>query len=76
MGDGTPVLTGGRSYGKFLYDCRKQGDCKCQCKRQFLALMPIIAGIVYEKSTIMDVVQGIGIFIHISSACASMPMRG
>lgn len=35
MGDGTPVLTGGRSYGKFLCDCRKQGDWKCQCKRQF-----------------------------------------
>lgn len=35
IGDGTPVLTGGRAYGKFLCDCRKRGDWKCSCKRQF-----------------------------------------
>ncbi|MGM0879855.1 MAG: hypothetical protein ACQEXQ_02310 [Bacillota bacterium] len=33
IGDGTPVLTGGRAYGKFLCDCRKRGDWKCTCKR-------------------------------------------
>lgn len=35
MADGTPVLTGGRPYGKFLCDCRKQGQWKCGCNRQF-----------------------------------------
>ncbi|WBL16936.1 MULTISPECIES: hypothetical protein [Sutcliffiella] len=35
LADGTPVKTGGRHYGKFLCDCRKQGNWKCQCKRQF-----------------------------------------
>lgn len=35
IGDGTPVLTGDRVYGKFLCDCRKRGDWKCSCKRQF-----------------------------------------
>ena len=35
IGDGTPVLTGGRAYGKFLCECRKQGNWKCSCKRQF-----------------------------------------
>ncbi|MDF1511485.1 MULTISPECIES: transposase [Bacillaceae] len=35
MADGSPVLTGGRPYGKFLCDCRKQGNWKCDCNRQF-----------------------------------------
>lgn len=35
IGDGTPVQTGGRAYGKFLCDCRKRGDWKCACRRQF-----------------------------------------
>lgn len=35
LGDGTPVETGGRPYGKFLCDCRKQGNWKCDCLRQF-----------------------------------------
>ncbi|TES50091.1 DDE transposase [Halalkalibacterium halodurans] len=35
MADGSPVITGGRPYGKFLCDCRKQGNWKCQCQRQF-----------------------------------------
>lgn len=35
LADGSPLLTGGRSYGKFLCDCRKQGNWKCQCKRKF-----------------------------------------
>lgn len=35
MADGSPVVTGGRPYGKFLCDCRKQGNWKCQCQRQF-----------------------------------------
>jgi Transposase DDE domain len=35
IGDGTPVQTGGRAYGKFLCDCRIRGDWKCSCKRQF-----------------------------------------
>lgn len=35
IGDGSPVVTGGRAYGKFLCDCRKQGNWKCSCKRQF-----------------------------------------
>src|SRR5699024_4220385 len=35
MGDGTPVETGGRPYGKFLCNCRKQGNWKCTCDRQF-----------------------------------------
>lgn len=35
MADGTPVLTGGRTYGKFLCECRKQGNWKCNCERQF-----------------------------------------
>ena len=35
IGDGSPVKTGARSYGKFLCDCRKSGNWKCSCKRQF-----------------------------------------
>lgn len=35
LGDGTPVVTGGRPYGRFLCDCRKQGNWKCQCERNF-----------------------------------------
>ena len=35
IGDGSPVETGARSYGKFLCDCRKTGNWKCDCKRQF-----------------------------------------
>jgi hypothetical protein len=35
IGDGSPVVTGARSYGKFLCDCRKTGNWKCDCKRQF-----------------------------------------
>lgn len=35
IGDGTPVVTGGRAYGKFLCDCRKKGNWKCSCDRQF-----------------------------------------
>ena len=35
LGDGTPVETGGRPYGKFLCSCRKQGNWKCDCLRQF-----------------------------------------
>jgi len=35
MADGTPVETGGRPFGKFLCDCRKTGNWKCQCLRQF-----------------------------------------
>jgi hypothetical protein len=35
IGDGTPVETGARSFGKFLCDCRKSGNWKCTCKRQF-----------------------------------------
>ncbi len=35
MADGSPVITGGRPFGKFLCDCRKQGNWKCQCQRQF-----------------------------------------
>lgn len=35
LADGTPVVTGGRSYGKFLCDCRKKGNWKCDCLRQF-----------------------------------------
>jgi len=35
IGDGSPVETGARSYGKFLCDCRKSGNWKCTCKRQF-----------------------------------------
>lgn len=35
IGDGTPVETGGRAYGKFLCDCRKTGNWKCSCDRQF-----------------------------------------
>src|SRR5690625_1297382 len=33
--DGTPVETGGRSYGKFLCECRKKGNWKCDCLRKF-----------------------------------------
>lgn len=29
--DGTPVETGERPYRKFLCDCRKQGNWKCEC---------------------------------------------
>ena len=35
IGDGSPVETGARSFGKFLCDCRKTGNWKCGCKRQF-----------------------------------------
>ncbi|WP_257347003.1 DDE transposase [Pseudalkalibacillus decolorationis] len=35
LADGSPFVTGGRPYGKFLCDCRKQGNWKCHCKRQF-----------------------------------------
>src|SRR5690606_16019105 len=35
LADGTPVETGGRPYGKFLCDCRKKGNWKCDCDRQF-----------------------------------------
>src|SRR5699024_7673015 len=35
LGDGTPVETSGRPYGKFLCRCRKQGNWKCDCLRQF-----------------------------------------
>ncbi|WP_144941627.1 DDE transposase [Paenibacillus sp. 32O-W] len=35
IGDGSPVATGARSYGKFLCDCRKTGNWKCDCKRQY-----------------------------------------
>lgn len=35
IADGSPIVTGGRAYGKFLCDCRKQGIWNCQCKRQF-----------------------------------------
>ena len=35
LADGTPVETGGRPYGKFLCDCRKKGNWKCDCNRQF-----------------------------------------
>ncbi|GAC43389.1 hypothetical protein [Paenibacillus popilliae] len=35
IGDGSPVETEARSYGKFLCDCRKSGNWKCSCKRQF-----------------------------------------
>lgn len=35
LGDGSPVITGGRPYGKFLCECRKQGIWNCQCQRQF-----------------------------------------
>ncbi|MBA9087375.1 hypothetical protein FHR92_003859 [Fontibacillus solani] len=35
IGDGSPALTGARSFGKFLCDCRKSGNWKCSCKRQF-----------------------------------------
>jgi len=35
IGDGSPVITGARSFGKFLCDCRKSGNWKCSCKRQF-----------------------------------------
>jgi len=38
LADGTPVETGGRPYGKSLCDCRKQGNWKCHCLRQFSAL--------------------------------------
>jgi hypothetical protein len=34
-GDGTPVETGGRPYGKLLCNCRKQGNWKCDCLRKF-----------------------------------------
>lgn len=33
--DGSAVETGGRAYGKFLCDCRKSGNWKCGCNRQF-----------------------------------------
>jgi hypothetical protein len=35
IGDGTPVETGTRAFGKFLCDCRKSGNWKCGCRRQF-----------------------------------------
>ncbi len=35
ISDGPSVETGGRAYGKFLCDCRKTGNWKCDCKRQF-----------------------------------------
>lgn len=35
IGDGSPVVTGARAYGKFLCKCRFQGNWKCDCKRQF-----------------------------------------
>ncbi len=35
IGDGTPVQTGARAFGKFLCKCRKKGNWKCGCKRQF-----------------------------------------
>ncbi|MBA9083707.1 hypothetical protein FHR92_000150 [Fontibacillus solani] len=35
ISDGSPALTGARSFGKFLCDCRKSGNWKCSCKRQF-----------------------------------------
>jgi len=35
LGDGSPVVTGARSFGKFLCQCRKSGNWKCTCKRQF-----------------------------------------
>jgi hypothetical protein len=35
IGDGSPVETGSRFFGKFLCDCRKSGNWKCSCKRQF-----------------------------------------
>lgn len=35
IGDGTTVKTGARSFGKFLCNCRKSGNWKCDCKRQF-----------------------------------------
>lgn len=35
IGDGSAVETGARSFGKFLCDCRKSGNWKCGCKRQF-----------------------------------------
>ena len=35
LADGTPVVTGGRPYGKYLCDCRKKGKWKCQCERLF-----------------------------------------
>src|SRR5690606_24777584 len=35
IGDGSPIETGARSFGKFLCDCRKAGNWKCGCKRQF-----------------------------------------
>lgn len=34
-GDGTPVVTGGKPYGKFLCNCRKSGNWKCDCERRF-----------------------------------------
>lgn len=35
IGDGTPVMTGARSFGKHLCDCRKQRIWNCSCKRLF-----------------------------------------
>ncbi|WP_339063182.1 hypothetical protein [Tepidibacillus marianensis] len=35
ISDGSTVETGGRAYGKFLCDCRKTGNWKCDCNRQF-----------------------------------------
>jgi len=35
LADGTPVVTGGRPYGKFLCECRKKGNWKCDCDRLF-----------------------------------------
>ncbi|WP_408010524.1 DDE transposase [Pseudalkalibacillus sp. A8] len=35
LGDGTPVVTGGRPFGQFLCDCRKRGHWKCQYNRLF-----------------------------------------
>jgi hypothetical protein len=35
ISDGSSVKTGGRAYGKFLCDCRKTDNWKCDCNRQF-----------------------------------------
>src|SRR5690625_7194289 len=37
LGDGTPVETGGRPYGKFLCNCRKQGNWICDFIRTLSA---------------------------------------
>lgn len=35
ISDGSPVETGSRAYGKLICDCRKTGNWKCDCNRQF-----------------------------------------